>query len=74
MIMCYEKKNKKRSSGNKSKMIVVNSSIASFLIINQSSQLVDVMWFGRLFEKSMKSFTLRPFPLKSQEGSKGFLS
>ena len=51
-------------------MVVVNSSTASLLIIHQSDRLVDVTWFGPLFEKDMKSFALRPFPLKSQEKAK----
>ena len=38
--------------------------------IHQSDRLVDVTWFGPLFEKDMKSFALRPFPLKSQEKAK----
>ena len=53
-------------------MVVVNSSTASVSIINQSNRLADVLLFGRLFEKVVKSFTLRPFPFKSPEGSKGF--
>ena len=55
-------------------MVVANSGTASLLIINQSNRLVDVMWFGCLFERVAKSLTFLPFPFISQEGSKRFLS
>ena len=55
-------------------MVVANSSTASLLITNQSNRLVDVMWFGYLFERVAKSLTFLPFPFISQEGSKRFLS